>query len=76
MWGRATGLSAGLPELTLENLVIWPVFKGDSMERLLRRFGWSVVPCGIGNLTVEPRDGMTIGKSDIAYFSRGAVKRA
>src|SRR2546421_11147009 len=80
-WGRSTGESAGLPELILENLLIWPVFKGDSLTKLGNKFGRNFVPCGIGKLKLEPTEEMRINpigdydRSKLAYFSHGVIRK-
>jgi hypothetical protein len=57
------------------------LFKGDSLRKLGNKFGRNFVPCGIGNLKVEPTEEVRINpvgdydRSKLACFSRGVIRK-
>ena len=62
-------------EWTLSKLVVWPAFKGDSLQRLLGLSTGDLLLVGIANIT-EPLDkGQLLDRSRVAYFARGRMER-
>ncbi len=79
MWGQKAK-----EKIVLKNVAVWPVFEGDSMDRLLDR---GFVPAGFANVPDPlPEEGSTVHfavsykvresmETKWDYFSRGAVHR-
>jgi hypothetical protein len=62
-------------EWTLLNLLIWPSFQGDTLDRILGNRE-SEVPVGISNVLSVESDSPILDPSRIAYFARGTVTHA
>src|SRR6266487_367817 len=57
---------------TLVNLLVWPSFQGDSLDRAL---SGNEVPVGISNVLQEVGSDLPlIDPSKVVYFARGIVK--
>ena len=63
-------------EWALLNLLIWPSFQGDRLERILNGNERSDVPVGISNVLSIELDSNILDPSKIAYFARGVARKA